>query len=135
MNINGECHCGAITFSAEGNPDEVIACHCTDCQVLSGSPYRMVIPALESAFQIESGEPKIYVKTAEDGSQRAQAFCPECGTPIYSAPIGEAASNFIGIRIGSIKQKDKFTPKQQIWCRSALAWAQDLSNVPKLDVQ
>ena len=106
MKIKGQCHCGEISFSADVEPDQAIICHCSDCQVLSGSPYRTVIPALESDFQIENGEVKIYVKTAEDGSKRAQAFCPECGTPIYSAPIGKAASNFIGIRVGAVNEKD-----------------------------
>ncbi len=133
MNIEGRCHCGAITFSAEVVPDQVIICHCSDCQSLSGSPYRAIIPAIEGTFQIESGSPKIYVKTAEDGAKRAQAFCPECGSPIYAAPVGEAALQFIGIRVGVIKQKDQLIPKNQIWCRSALDWAQDLSNVPKAE--
>ena len=135
MNIEGKCHCGEITFSAEVSPDQVIVCHCSDCQALSGSPYRTIIPAIEGTFQIKSGNPKIYVKTAEDGAKRAQAFCPECGSPIYAAPVGEAALQFIGIRVGLIKQKDQLTPSKQIWCRSALDWVQDLSEVPKSETQ
>ncbi len=113
----------------------MIVCHCSDCQVLSGSPYRTIILALGDSFQIESGRPKIYVKVAEDGAERSQAFCAECGSPIYSAPVGDAASNFIGIRLGSIKQKDQLTLNKQIWCRSALDWAQDLSEVAKIETQ
>ena len=36
MDVDGSCHCGQITFSAEVNPDQVIVCHCTDCQALWG---------------------------------------------------------------------------------------------------
>ena len=135
MNIEGECYCGEITFSAEVNPDQVIVCHCSDCQAFSGSPYRTVIPAIEGTFKIESGTPKTYVKTAEDGAKRAQAFCSKCGSPIYAAPVGEAALQFIGVRVGAIKQKDQLTPSKQIWCRSALNWVQDLSGVPKIETQ
>ena len=135
MNIEGKCHCGEITFSAKVNPDQIIVCHCSDCQALSGSPYRTIIPAIEGSFKDESGNPKIYVKTAEDGAKRAQAFCPECGSPIYAAPVGEAALQFIGIRVGLIKQKDQLTPSKQIWCRSALNWVQDISDVPKSETQ
>ncbi len=131
MKIDGQCHCGEIKFSAEVIPDQVIICHCSDCQSLSGSAYRTIIPAIEDTFQILSGNPKIYVKTAEDGAKRAQAFCPECGSPVYAAPVGEGALPFVGIRVGLIKQKDQLIPKKQIWCRSALDWVQDLSNVPK----
>lgn len=111
MHIEGSCHCRQITFSAEVNRDQVIVCHCTDCQALSGSPYRAIIPAIEGTFRITSGKPKIYVKTGDSGGQRAQAFCPECGSPIYAAPVGEAAMQFIGIRIGLIKQRDQLIPK------------------------
>ena len=135
MNIEGKCHCGEITFSAEVNPDQVIVCHCSDCQALSGSPYRTVVPAIEGTFQIERGNPKVYVKTIENGAQRAQAFCPECGSPIYSAPVGEAAQQFIGIRVGLIKQKDQLKPNKQIWCRSSLDWVQDLSGVPRSETE
>jgi hypothetical protein len=74
MNIEGGCHCSEITFSAEVNPDQVIVCHCSDCQSLSGSPYRTIVPALEGKFQIESGSPKIYVKTAEDGARLSYVY-------------------------------------------------------------
>jgi hypothetical protein len=135
MNVEGSCHCGQITFSAEVIPDQVIVCHCSDCQALSGSPYRTIIPAIEGTFKVESGTPKIYVKTAGSGRQRAQAFCPECGSPIYAGPVGEAALQFIGIRVGLIKQRDQLAPQKQIWCRSALNWAQDFSDVAKSETQ
>lgn len=135
MNIEGKCHCGEITFSAEVNPDQVIVCHCSDCQALSGSPFRTVVAAIEGTFQIEKGKPKIYVKTVDDGAQRAQAFCPECGSPIYSGPVGDAAQQFIGIRVGLIKQKGQLKPNKQIWCRSSLDWVHDLSDVPKSETE
>ena len=40
MQIDGQCHCGSITFEAEVDPEEVSGCHCTDCQTLTGSPMR-----------------------------------------------------------------------------------------------
>ena len=41
MKIDGRCHCARISYVAEVNPDYVIICHCTDCQTISGSPYRV----------------------------------------------------------------------------------------------
>lgn len=129
MNIEGACHCGKISFSAEVDPEQVIICHCTDCQTLSGSAYRTVAPAMEGTFRLLSGDPKIYVKTAESGARRAQAFCPDCGTPVYSAPEGEG-STYFGIRVGAIKQRNQLIPKTQTWCRSAQSWVQDIGNIP-----
>lgn len=118
MKMDGACYCGEITFRAEVDPEQVIIYHCTDCQTLSGSAYRTVAPAIEGTFEFVSGTPKIFVKTAESGSMRALAFCPECGTPLYAAPH-DVNSSFLEIRVGVIKQRDQLVPKSQYWCRSA----------------
>ena len=83
MKIDGRCHCGEITFEAEVDPDALHICHCTDCQTLSGSAFRMNIPASAEHFMLR-GTPKTYIKTAESGNKRLHAFCGTCGTPIYA---------------------------------------------------
>src|SRR5215470_4279390 len=90
MKIDGRCHCGYITFEAEIEPDKTLLCNCTDCQTFSGSAFRVHAFTREDAFRLLSGEPKIYVKTAESGNKRPQAFCPECGTHIYATAVEQA---------------------------------------------
>jgi hypothetical protein len=34
MKIDGRCHCGYIAYEAEIDPENVLVCHCTDCQTL-----------------------------------------------------------------------------------------------------
>ena len=121
MQVDGSCHCGKIAYRAEVNPEKTSLCHCTDCQVLSGSPYRSSVPASAEAFVLLSGQPKVYVKTAESGAWRAQAFCADCGTPIYATSVAEPKIYFL--RMGSIRQRAQLPPRRQIWCRSALPWS------------
>jgi hypothetical protein len=133
MKIDGECHCGKVAYQAEVDPDTLVICHCTDCQILAGSAYRAVIPTSAESFVMLRGEPKIYIKTAESGVKRAHGFCGDCGTPLYAcAPTNP---DRYGLRIGAIKQRAELHPVQQIWCRSALLWAMNLSAVPKDDCQ
>jgi hypothetical protein len=87
MKIDGACHCGLIAYEAEADPETTGICHCTDCQTLSGSAFRTVVASRRGSFKLRSGEPKIYVKTAESGTKRQQGFCPNCGTPIYSTTV------------------------------------------------
>lgn len=134
MNIDGGCHCGKIRFRAEIDPEQVEICHCTDCQTLSGSAYRTVAPAEANSFELLNGNPKLYAKTAEDGSQRLLAFCPECGSPLYSAPP-EGEKGYFGIRVGAINQRDQLVPKNQYWARSSQPWTQDLSRMPKIETE
>jgi hypothetical protein len=133
MKIDGGCHCGLITYEAEVDPGTVTVCHCTDCQRLSGSAFRTAVPAPSEAFKLLAGRPKIYIKTAESGRQRAQAFCPECGTPIYSAAVTDTPAYFI--RVGTIRQRAELPPRAQIWCRSALDWVMDLGAVGQTPAQ
>jgi hypothetical protein len=120
MKIDGGCHCGSITYEAEIDPNTVAICHCTDCQTLSGSAFRVVVPAAREGFQLITGEPKIYVKITESGRKRVQSFCRDCGTPIYSADVTDPQM-FI-IRVGTVHQRAELPPKLQLWCRSALGW-------------
>ncbi|MBT3169839.1 MAG: GFA family protein [Rhodospirillaceae bacterium] len=134
MKIDGGCHCGHISYEAEIDSDKVVACHCTDCQTMSGAPFRMVAFSVADGFKLLSGELKIYVKTAESGNKRQQSFCPECGTPIYAAGVEEGPKNY-GIRVGSIRQRAELTPKLQVWSRSAQHWLPDLQEIKKLEQQ
>ncbi len=133
MKIDGGCHCGNITFVAEIDPDKVTVCHCTDCQVQTGSAFRVVVRAPREMFELRGGKPKTYIKTAESGTKRVQAFCPECGTPIYSTNVGEP--QVFGLRIGTIRQRGELRPKRQQWCRSALGWVMDLRALPQVAKQ
>ena len=90
MRLDGRCHCGYLSFEADGDPQNVSICHCTDCQTGTGSAFRVSIRTPGKSFKLLSGEPTRYVKTtAETGNPRVQAFCPKCGTPIYSTAPGD----------------------------------------------
>ncbi len=129
MHIDGGCHCGFITYEAEVDPDTVGICHCTDCQTLTGSAFRVTVRASGDSFRLLSGQPKTYVKTAESGNQRVHAFCPECGTPVYATNAGNPQS--YGIRVGTTRQRRELRPSRQGWCRSALDWAMNFESVPQ----
>jgi hypothetical protein len=133
MDIDGACHCGFIKYDAVIDPGEVVVCHCTDCQTLSGSAFRVVVGAARGAFHLRGGQPKVYVKTTESGVERAQAFCPECGTPIYSAAVADTPA--FAIRVGTIRQRADLRPSRQYWSRSALAWVMDLVSVARFERQ
>jgi hypothetical protein len=57
----------------------------------TGSAFRVNVPVSGATFRI-SGQPPSYLKTtAESGTPGLQAFCPRCGSPIYSTTPGEGA--------------------------------------------
>ena len=130
----GGCACGAIRFKITAPLMGVGVCHCTDCQTLSGSAFRTVVPAPDHNFRILSGEPAIYVKTGESGTKRPQGFCPRCGSPIYSTAVGDGPKSYF-IRVGTIRQRDQLVPKTQIWSRSRRHWVTDVGSIRTIDKQ
>jgi len=134
MKVDGRCHCGQIAYEAEVDPAKVVICHCTDCQTLSGSAFRTVVPTNEGTFKLLSGAPKVYVKTGESGNKRVQTFCQDCGTPIYSGPVGEGPK-VVGLRVGTIRQSDQLIPSDQYWFRSAQAWLGDMLRMKSREKQ
>lgn len=133
IKIDGACLCGHITYEADIDPDRIAICHCTDCQINSGTAFRygVLVPAAD--FRLLSGKLKVFIKTAESGSQRALSFCPECGTSIHgSAPVDPDA---FSLRLGTARQRNELRPSIQIWCRSALDWVDDIGDLRQLQEQ
>ena len=134
MKIDGGCHCGNIRYEAEVDPKKIVICHCTDCQTLSGSAFRTVVQTNAGTFRLLAGTLRVYVKTGESGNRREQTFCPDCGSPIYSAPVG-ADAKVVGLRVGTIRQRDQLVPTDQYWFRSSQAWLRHLPAMTKRDKQ
>ena len=61
MKIDGACHCGYIRVEGEADPEKTTVCHCTDCQVGTGSAFRVNVPVPGATC-----------------NPRLQAFCPRC---------------------------------------------------------
>ena len=127
MQITGQCHCGAISFKATVDPTKVLVCHCADCQRFSGGPFRAVLPTPVEQVAI-SGAAKHYVKVAESGNRRAQAFCAECGTQLYATEAD--VPGVLNLRLGCVNERAELAPKSQIWGVSAMPWLATLHTVP-----
>ena len=134
MRVQGSCHCGQITYEAEIDPEKVNICNCTDCQMLTGSVFRVSVQAPAAGFRLLTGKPKVYVKTADSGTKRRHSFCPNCGTPVSAAADSDTPPSY-SLRVGCLKQRAQLPPKRQIWRKSALQWGQNVSGVPGIDGQ
>ena len=128
MKIDGQCHCGHVTYRADIDPQQVSICHCTDCQALTGSPYRVtVICSGEQHPDERETRRKSTPGPATTAASRFQQFPAERGSPLFTSGEG-AAPNDWGIRWGSIRQREEACgPMRQIWCRSAVPWINDSS--------
>lgn len=128
MKVNGKCHCGQVTFTAEVDESKVMLCHCTDCQVQASAAFRIGALVNSNSFSMQ-GEVKEYCKTASSGARRMQVFCPNCATGIYSYTPDNPAPVY-SLRLGPVEQLRELRPALQIWGRSALPWLPELASIP-----
>lgn len=129
MDVDGGCLCGRVTYRAVIDPERVAICHCTDCQINSGTAFGLVASVTDGQFTLLTGELSEYEKIAQSGRTRQLSFCPTCGTRIYARTASDPSA-FFGLRVGTIAQRAQLTPRVQVWCGSALPWVADLSGIP-----
>lgn len=132
MKVDGQCHCGAIAYEAELDPERVGICHCSDCQALSASAFRTVAIVSADTFAITRGKPKEYVKVGDSGNPRVQAFCPDCGSGLYATDTGDNPRAY-NIRAGTVRQRHDLVPRFECWRQSALPWLPENTSTKKFD--
>src|SRR5688572_17729398 len=89
---DGGCVCGAVRYRLREEPLIAHACHCRDCQRLSGGPFVLNL-WIERKFVEPSGaQPQIAALKAGSGAGHDVAFCGACSTALWSryhAPPGD----------------------------------------------
>lgn len=127
MNIEGACFCGRLKYCANFEPENVMLCHCRDCQIFAGTAYRMSGFVRPADFEFTGEQPRIFEKKADSGAIRRMAFCSECGTHMCSLPSDMTDPDaFVSIRIGTADQFHLLKPSAEIFTASRVPWLKGL---------
>ena len=126
LKVTGQCHCNNIRYTAVVDPERVRICHCNDCQIISGSAFRINLPVKVTDFKLQSGVLKTYTKVAESGNKRALCFCSNCGSQIYSTSVEDPQE--FNLRVGTINERKSLPPQSQQWESEALPWTENIFN-------
>jgi len=62
------------------------------------------------------------------------AFCPKCGTAIYSGPA-DANSKYFGLCAGTLRQFRELAPTFATWRQSSLPWIHEIKDLPWHDTE
>ena len=77
--ISGTCGCGAVTFTAEGDINGVVSCHCKLCQRLHGN-YNPMILVEKSDFVFHTSDSLDWF---DSSSEARRGFCRLCGSALF----------------------------------------------------
>ncbi len=123
----GGCHCGAIRFEVQGEPQHSALCHCSDCRKASGA--HMVGWALfENDAVTISGEPVRY-QSSQYGERQ---FCGTCGTSLFYLNQTIFPGK-IDIQTATFDDQALFPPQAHIQLAEAAPWMAQVDELPKFD--
>lgn len=117
---DGGCLCGAVRYRMRGAPIWINACHCTDCQRLTGGPFGINI--ITEAANVEKLSGELRIDNAPTPSGRGQTIhrCASCGTRMWSNYGTPDVIRFVAA--GTLDDPAAITPDIHIFTRSKLPW-------------
>jgi hypothetical protein len=88
MQLEGSCHCGAVTFSVKSHePVPFMRCYCSICRKTAGTGgYAVNLGAERKSLKVRGHEHlSVYQARMEDGSRSTgeRNFCRLCGTALW----------------------------------------------------
>ena len=125
MSITGKCHCGAVTWRAEGEPKHHALCHCDDCRRWSGAPMVGWIAFGEDDVAID-GETAAY----HSSETATREFCAKCGTGLFYRNA-VALPGIVDIQSGTMDDPEAFPPGAHIMVRHRLNWMKQVGDLPE----
>jgi hypothetical protein len=114
------CACGGVSATAEGEPEIVSLCNCTQCQRRTGSPFGVGAYFRRDVVRL-AGATRTFTRKVE-GSERTVTnhFCPDCGGTVYWTL--DLRPHQIGIAIGHFADPEFQPPARAVWVQHKHEW-------------
>ncbi len=118
--FEGGCLCGAVRYICEAEPSAQGACHCRDCQFVSGGGPAHSVMLPTDSVQITQGAPVVYAKLSEAGNRVSRFFCASCGAHLFLRSA--AHPDRTAVSVGTLDEPALYTPHGHAWVESAPRW-------------
>jgi hypothetical protein len=105
----------------------VHACHCLDCQRITGSAF-VINLWIEHHFVEASGAPRSYRLAGGTGKHHDVFFCDTCGIFVWSRY--QVAGDALFVRAGTLDTPHAVRPDVHIFTRSKVPWLRLPEGVP-----
>jgi hypothetical protein len=117
----GGCACGAVRYRLTAAPLIVHACHCRDCQRLTGTAFVTNI-WIEKRF-VESNDAPLQSNIVAAGSGKPHEVfrCANCGTALWSKYHAAPGATVL-LRAGTLDDPGTVMPDVHIFTRSKVPW-------------
>ncbi|MGH7111109.1 MAG: GFA family protein [Stellaceae bacterium] len=121
MDLQGGCVCGAVRYRLTAAPLIVHACHCRDCQRLTGAAFALNMWIEKSCVEADHAALKSFLTTAGSGKPHQVFYCGACTTHLWSK-YHAAPGDTLLVRAGTLDHPEEIAPDVHIFTRSKLPW-------------
>ncbi|MBV8888649.1 MAG: GFA family protein [Alphaproteobacteria bacterium] len=122
MTFDGGCACGAVRYRLTAAPMIVHACHCRDCQRLTGSAFAVNLWIERALVEASGAEPVAFpVPPGGSGKPHDVFACARCSTHLWSK-YHAAPGDTLLVRAGTLDDPAAVAPDVHIFTRSKLPW-------------
>lgn len=132
--IKAACQCGQLTYTLFEKPKMVLACHCTECQKLSTSPFSVTAIVAASGIEFQ-GELSEWSRSADSGNTNSAKFCPHCGNRIYHYNPDDLGTIKLKLKPVNLPESSIFEPSAHVWVSEKVSWYQIPLGVKVFDKQ
>lgn len=119
--FDGRCSCGEVRYRMTGPPLIVHACHCTQCQRLTGGAFALNAVIESERVELLAAEPEAVAVTGASGRDQTILRCPRCRVALWSHYPG-AGTKISFVRVGTLEEAGRLPPDIHIFTSSKLAW-------------
>lgn len=119
--FEGRCTCGEIRHRMNALPMIVHACHCTECQRLSGGAFAINALVETEEVKMLAGEPEAVPVKGTSGKLQTIMRCPKCRVALWSH-YPQAGEKIAFIRVGTLDEPSRLPPDIHIYTSTKLAW-------------
>ncbi|MBX2804558.1 MAG: GFA family protein [Hyphomicrobiales bacterium] len=129
---SGKCHCGDVTYVANGAPKIIAKCHCNECRRLSGTGHTIGAMFRISDVTIK-GKLSKYKYVSAMNSEVTKAFCSNCGSPVYGA--NTRLPDHLTISLGTMDEANGLNVEVVIFERDKQKWDCVAPGTPSFETQ
>jgi hypothetical protein len=121
----GRCHCGAVHFTAMGEPLFVVLCHCESCRRSTGGAVVACCGFRREDVAFAGATPTYY--SSSPGVRRG--FCVRCGTSLTFEST--RWPDDVHLMVGNFDAPESFTPQCHVFAAERMPWLHFADGLPR----
>jgi len=122
---HGRCHCGAVQFTAIGEPLFVAFCHCESCRRSTGGALVTACGFRREDVAFSGAAPTYYISSP--GVRRG--FCARCGTSLTFEST--RWPDDVHLMVGNFDSPESFTPQCHVFAAEGMPWLRFADGLPR----